>query len=663
MIDAERDVYESTTPTSTAACTTLSHAGRPTPTRRRAARCSASSTRRDASEIVFAARHHRGHQPGGPDLRPAARRRRRRGADHRPRAPLEHRALADAVRGEGRAPAGRADRRRRRDRAGRVRAPARAAHEARRRRPTSRTRSARSTRCARIVELAHAQRRAGAGRRRAGGAAPARSTCGRSTATSTPSPATRCTGPTGIGVLYGKAALLEAMPPWQGGGDMILSVTFEKTTYNELPVQVRGGHAEHRGRASRFGRRARLRRRASASTRIAAHEHDLLAYAHRARCATIPGLRIIGTARGEGRRALLRARGRPPARHRHHPRLRGHRHPHRPPLRAAGDGALRRARPPRAPRFGLYNTRDEIDALVRGLHKVREMFALMSDLRELYQEVILDHSKQAAELPRAARRRPQGRGLQPAVRRPGDGVVRLDGDVVKDVELRGRGLLDLHRLGLDDDRERQGQDAARRRRRCSSASTRSSPAPPAEAPAERRRSSASWRCSPGVCEFPVRVKCASLPWHTLKAALRRRRPTTGFDGVAKRRMTRSTGRRRARDVEVTAIPYGERIPLQAGTRVIITQSLGGSLHRRHRRATWSASTARTRTPSARSAGRGPSRGRPRRASRSTSSSGTSCKTCYDPEIPVNIVELGLVYSCDVDAARRRRQQGRRHVSP
>ena len=52
-------------------------------------------------------------------------------------------------------------------------------------------------------------------------------------------------GPTGIGVLYGREELLAGMPPWQGGGDMILTVSFEKTTYNELPCEIRGGHAEH----------------------------------------------------------------------------------------------------------------------------------------------------------------------------------------------------------------------------------------------------------------------------------------------------------------------------------------------------------------------------------------------------------------------------------
>ena len=85
-------------------------------------------------------------------------------------------------------------------------------------------------------------------------------------------------GPTGIGVLYGKAALLETMPPFKGGGDMILSVTFEKTTYNAHPAQVRGRHAADRG-GDRARRGHRLPRRRSAWTRIAAHEHDLLAYA------------------------------------------------------------------------------------------------------------------------------------------------------------------------------------------------------------------------------------------------------------------------------------------------------------------------------------------------------------------------------------------------
>jgi len=100
-------------------------------------------------------------------------------------------------------------------------------------------------------------------------------------------------GPTGIGILYGKAEHLELMPPYQGGGDMIRSVTFEKTTYNELPYKFEAGtppiaQAIGLGAALDFveetGRDA-----------IAAHEQHLLAYASE-RLADIPGVRIIGTA-------------------------------------------------------------------------------------------------------------------------------------------------------------------------------------------------------------------------------------------------------------------------------------------------------------------------------------------------------------------------------
>src|SRR5688572_24264491 len=96
-------------------------------------------------------------------------------------------------------------------------------------------------------------------------------------------------GPTGVGVLYGREALLDAMPPWQGGGDMILSVSFEKTTYNALPYKFEAGTPNIEGvvgfaaaldYVSRIGIEA-----------IAAHEHDLLTYAT-ARLLEIDGLRI-----------------------------------------------------------------------------------------------------------------------------------------------------------------------------------------------------------------------------------------------------------------------------------------------------------------------------------------------------------------------------------
>src|SRR5262249_22232934 len=101
-------------------------------------------------------------------------------------------------------------------------------------------------------------------------------------------------GPTGIGVLYGKAKHLELMPPWQGGGDMIQTVSFEKTTYNELPHKFEAGTPHVAGA---IGLAAALDYVSSVGHEaIALHEHQLGQYA--AEClADIPGVRLIGTAR------------------------------------------------------------------------------------------------------------------------------------------------------------------------------------------------------------------------------------------------------------------------------------------------------------------------------------------------------------------------------
>jgi len=99
-------------------------------------------------------------------------------------------------------------------------------------------------------------------------------------------------GPTGIGILYGRQKLLEAMPPWQGGGDMILSVSFEKTTYNQLPWKFEAGTPNISGT---IGLGAAIRYLQSVGIeRVAAYEHQLLSYATQ-QLQQIPGLKIIGT--------------------------------------------------------------------------------------------------------------------------------------------------------------------------------------------------------------------------------------------------------------------------------------------------------------------------------------------------------------------------------
>jgi len=177
-------------------------------------------------------------------------------------------------------------------------------------------------------------------------------------------------GPTGVGVLYGREALLDAMPPWQGGGDMILSVSFEKTTYNALPYKFEAGTPNIEGV---IGLAAALEYVSSIGLdAIAAYEHELLLYAT-ARLREIDGLRIIGTAREKAAVISFVLDG-------VHPHdigtildqegiaVRTGHHCAQPLMMRFNVPATGRAS------FGLYNTKEEADVLVAGLRKVIEVF-------------------------------------------------------------------------------------------------------------------------------------------------------------------------------------------------------------------------------------------------------------------------------------------------
>ncbi|MCL4809500.1 MAG: cysteine desulfurase [Thermoanaerobaculia bacterium] len=177
-------------------------------------------------------------------------------------------------------------------------------------------------------------------------------------------------GPTGIGVLYGKESWLANMPPYQGGGDMIASVSFEKTTYAELPAKFEAGTGNLAGAV---GLGAALDYVTGLDLpRIAAHEKDLLDYAT-VRLSEVPGLRIVGTAREKASVVSF---------------VLGDVHPHDVGTILDQEGVCIRtghhcAQPvmtrydlPATARasFGLYNTREEVDALAAGLRKVLEVF-------------------------------------------------------------------------------------------------------------------------------------------------------------------------------------------------------------------------------------------------------------------------------------------------
>lgn len=177
-------------------------------------------------------------------------------------------------------------------------------------------------------------------------------------------------GPTGIGILYGKAEWLDRLPPYQGGGEMIQNVTFEHTTFNELPYKFEAGTPDYIGstalaEALRYIQTIGL-------TEIAAHEYELLRYATE-RLDEIEGMRIFG--RTEHKNSVVSFL----VGNIHHydmgmllDRLSiavrtGH-HCAQPLMHALGiEGTVRAS-------FALYNTKEEVDVLVEGIQRIRKMF-------------------------------------------------------------------------------------------------------------------------------------------------------------------------------------------------------------------------------------------------------------------------------------------------
>jgi cysteine desulfurase/selenocysteine lyase len=177
-------------------------------------------------------------------------------------------------------------------------------------------------------------------------------------------------GPTGIGILYGKAARLEALPPYQGGGDMIKTVTFEKTVYNDLPYRLEAGTPHIAGA---IGLGAALEYLSAVGRQAAAAwEHEILARATEL-VAAVPGVRLIGTARDKASVLSFVVDG-------------VHAHDVGTILDREGVAVrtghhcampvMQRFRVPAAVRasFALYNTLEEVEALGRALRRVPEIF-------------------------------------------------------------------------------------------------------------------------------------------------------------------------------------------------------------------------------------------------------------------------------------------------
>jgi cysteine desulfurase/selenocysteine lyase len=176
-------------------------------------------------------------------------------------------------------------------------------------------------------------------------------------------------GPTGIGVLYGKAALLEAMPPYQGGGEMIASVSFDRTIYNVLPHKFEAGTPHIAGPIGLASAIEFIE--ALGLDRIAEHEQDLLDYATQA-VGSIPDVQLVGTARHKAGVLSFVLKDIHPhdigtILDREGIAVRTGHHCAQPAVERLGVPATARAS------LAVYNTREEIDALVAGLHRVVEV--------------------------------------------------------------------------------------------------------------------------------------------------------------------------------------------------------------------------------------------------------------------------------------------------
>ncbi|HEY6483721.1 MAG TPA: cysteine desulfurase [Steroidobacteraceae bacterium] len=177
-------------------------------------------------------------------------------------------------------------------------------------------------------------------------------------------------GPTGIGVLYGREELLQAMPPWQGGGDMILTVSFEKTTYNELPAKFEAGTPNISGAVGLAAAMDYVEELGLAA--IGAHEQRLVALAS-AELERIPGVHLVGTAASKASIVSFTMDGVHPhdlgtiLDHEGIAVRTGH-HCAMPLMAFLGLPATVRAS------FGCYNSEQDVHSLVAGVNKAREVF-------------------------------------------------------------------------------------------------------------------------------------------------------------------------------------------------------------------------------------------------------------------------------------------------
>jgi len=373
-------------------------------------------------------------------------------------------------------------------------------------------------------------------------------------------------GPSGIGALYGKRALLEEMPPYQGGGEMISSVTFEKTVFNDLPYKFEAGTPSIADGVALGATIDYLNQ--IGIDNIAAYERELLEYAT-AELARVPGLRIIGTAAEKSGVISFVLEG-------IHPHeigtildiegiaIRTGHHCAQPLMERYGLAATARAS------LAMYNTKHEIGALVGGLQKVIEHQRVSipwsvppepeadsvadipeepveeepvevepppalgpypsdeevlssSNLRELYSDMIKDHGYKPRNFRRQDDANHQARGQNPLCGDQLTVYLNVDRGRIKDVSFLGKGCAistasaSIMTQTLKGKTLEEAEQIFQQFHKLLTLGLD---------PNGSEEALGKLMVFSGVRKFPVRVKCATLPWHTLHAALEEQKEAT-----------------------------------------------------------------------------------------------------------------------------------------
>ena len=318
-------------------------------------------------------------------------------------------------------------------------------------------------------------------------------------------------GPTGTGLLYGKEELLDAMPPYQGGGGMVRSVAFEESACKAPPHKFEAGTPNIAGVIGLGAAIDYLN--AVGMANIAAYEQELVAYGTQL-LESIEGLRLVGTAKektatwsfcmaeahphdiaqildGEG--VAVRA---------------GH-HCARPLMRRFGVSATVRAS------LAFYNTREELDALREAILKVKKMSKAKC---AHYNQVILDHSKSPRNFGEMAKATFKGEGENPLCGDQLSVYLRIEGDKIADAAFTGSGCAISTSSASMMTTVLKGKTAEEAK--ALSARFEDLVTAEPEAPVDTRAlGQLAAFCA--VREYPTRAKCAILAWHTMVAALER----------------------------------------------------------------------------------------------------------------------------------------------